>query len=71
LPVVFLEVRRVRHRTRVDVFVDGALRQTFFPFGSFTGGVRVTQADVNGDGVLDVIAQATVNGKHRTRTFLT
>jgi hypothetical protein len=71
LPVVFIEVSRVRHRTRVDVFVDGVLRQSFFPFGSFTGRVQVEQADVNGDGVLDVIARATVNGRHRTRTFLT
>jgi hypothetical protein len=71
LPVVVIEVRRVRHRTRVDVFVDGTLRQSFFPFGSFTGRVRVTQADLNGDGLLDVIAQATINGKKRTRTFLT
>jgi hypothetical protein len=71
LPVVFIAVRRVRHRTQVDVFVDGALRHRFFPFGSFTGRVQVEQADVNGDGLLDVIARATVNGKHRTRTFLT
>jgi hypothetical protein len=55
----------------VDVFVHGFLRHSFFPFGSFTGGVRVEQADVNGDGLLDVIARATVNGRHRTRTFLT
>jgi hypothetical protein len=68
---VFIEVSRVRHRTRVDVFVDGALRQSFFPFGSFTGRVQVTQADVNGDGLLDVIARATINGRQRTRTFLT
>jgi hypothetical protein len=68
---VFIAVRRVGHRTRVDVFVDGALRQSFFPFGSFTGRVQVEQADVNRDGVLDVIARATVNGRHRTRTFLT
>jgi hypothetical protein len=55
----------------VDVVVDGAVRRSFFPFGSFTGRVQVLQADVNGDGLLDVIARATINGKRRTRTFVT
>jgi hypothetical protein len=55
----------------VDVVVDGALRRSFFPFGAFTGRVQVERTDVNGDGLLDVVAQATVNGKKRTRTFLT
>jgi hypothetical protein len=55
----------------VDVVVDGALRRRFFPFGAFTGRVQVQQTDANGDGVLDVVAQATVNGRTRTRTFLT
>jgi hypothetical protein len=71
LPVVEIQVKRVKRRTRVDVVVDGALRKRFFPFGSFTGRVQVQQADVNGDGLLDVIARATVNGKKRTRTFTT
>ena len=51
--------------------VDGLLRRRFFPFGTFTGRVQVLPMDVNGDGLLDVIAQATINGKKRTRTFLT
>jgi hypothetical protein len=31
----------------------------------------VLKADVNGDGLLDVIASATIKGKKRTRTFVT
>jgi hypothetical protein len=71
LPVVEIQVKRVKLRTRVDVVVDGALRKRFFPFGSFTGRVQVQQADVNGDGLPDVVARATINGKKRTRTFTT
>jgi hypothetical protein len=70
-PVVEIVVTRVRRRTQVEVRVDGALRRRFFPFGSFTGPVQVLKADVNGDGLLDVVASATINGKKRTRTFLT
>jgi hypothetical protein len=70
-PVVEVQVKRVGRRTRVVVVVDRVLRRRFFPFGTFTGRVRVVQADVNSDGLLDVIAQATINGKKRTRTFLT
>jgi hypothetical protein len=71
LPVVEIKVKRVKRRTRVDVLVDGALRRRFFPFGAFTGRVQVLRVDVNGDGLFDVVARATVNGKRRTRTFLT
>jgi hypothetical protein len=69
--VVVIQMLRVKRRTRVDVAVDGDLRRRFFPFGAYTGRVTVMQTDVNGDGMLDVVAQATVNGKKRTRTFLT
>ncbi len=62
---------RVKLRTRVDVVVDRALRRRFFPFGAFTGRVQVQRLDVNGDGLLDVIARATIHGKKRTRAFLT
>jgi hypothetical protein len=55
----------------VDVVVEGTLRRRFFPFGAFTGRVHVLQTDVNGDGTLDVVAQATINGKKRTRIFTT
>jgi hypothetical protein len=55
----------------VDVLVDKALRRRFFPFGAFTGRVQVQRLEVNGDGLLDVIARATIHGKKRTRTFLT
>jgi hypothetical protein len=51
--------------------VDRALRRRFFPFGAFTGRVQIAQMDLNGDGLLDVIARAIVNGKKRMRTFLT
>jgi hypothetical protein len=70
LPVVEIQVTRVKRRTRVDVLVGGALRR-FFPFGAFTGRVQILLADVNGDGLPDVIAWATIHGKRRTRTFLT
>jgi hypothetical protein len=69
--VVAIQMVRVRHLTRVDVVVDGALRRRFFPFRAFTGRVQVLQTDVNVDGMLDVVARATVNGKSRVRTFLT
>jgi hypothetical protein len=46
-------------------------RRSFFPFAAFTGRVQILQMDVNGDGLLDVLARATLNGKKRTRTFLT
>ena len=64
-------MKRVKLRTRVDVLVDGTLKRRFFPFGAFTGRVQVLQMDVNGDGLLDVVAHATINGKKRSRTFLT
>jgi hypothetical protein len=69
--VVEILLKRVKGRTRVGVVVDGVHRHRFFPFGAFTGRVQVQKVDVNGDGLLDVIARATVNGKKRTRTFLT
>jgi hypothetical protein len=61
----------VKRRTQVEVRVDGVLRRRFFPFGSFTGPVRVLKMDVNGDGLLDVVASATIKRKQRTLTFLT
>jgi hypothetical protein len=64
-------VKRVGRRKRVDVVVDKILRRRFFPFGAFTGPVQIQRADVNGDGLLDVLAHATLNGKKRTRTFIT
>jgi predicted outer membrane repeat protein len=70
-PVVEIQVTRVKLRTRVDVVVDGALRRRFFPFGAFTGRVQVQRMDVNGDGLLDVVARATISGKRRMRTFVT
>jgi hypothetical protein len=71
VPVVEIRVTRVRRRTLVEVRVDGVLKHRFFPFGAFTGRVQVVKADVNGDGLLDVVASATVNGRRQTRTFVT
>jgi hypothetical protein len=70
-PVVEIQMKRVGRRTRVDVVVDKTLRRRFFPFAAFTGHVQVLATDANGDGLLDVLARATLNGKKRTRTFLT
>jgi hypothetical protein len=71
LPVIEIVVTRVKRRTLAEVRVDGVPKRRFFPFGGFTGPVQVLQADVNGDGLLDVVARATINGKKRTRTFVT
>src|SRR5262245_46970822 len=70
-PAVVVRVQRVQRRKRVDVLVNGVLRRRFFPFGTFTGRVQVQQRDVNGDGLLDVVARAVIHGQIRTRTFLT
>jgi hypothetical protein len=71
VPVVEILVTRVRRRTLVEVRVDGAVKRRFFPFGTFTGRVQVLRADVNHDGLLDVVASAIVNGRRQTRTFVT
>ncbi len=42
---------------QVKVF-DGATTATLFPFGGFTGGVRVAAGDVTGDGKADYIVAA-------------
>lgn len=71
LSVVEIKVKRVGGRTQVDVLVNGVRRRRFFPFGAFKGRVQVQRVDVNGDRLLDLIARATINGKNRTRTFVT
>lgn len=40
----------------------GSEAASFFPYGSFTGGVRVAAGDVNGDGKPDIITGGAVNG---------
>jgi hypothetical protein len=71
VPVVEILVNRVKQETRVDVVVDGALRRRFIPFKAFKGRVQVQRVDANGDGLLDVVARADINGRMQTRTFLT
>jgi hypothetical protein len=43
--------------------------RSFFPFGSFTGGVRVASADVSGDGLADIITGAGPGGAPQVKVF--
>jgi hypothetical protein len=56
---------------RVWVYnADGTLKRTFLAYAaSFTGGVHVAMADVNGDGVLDVITGAGPGGGPHVKVF--
>jgi uncharacterized protein (TIGR03118 family) len=56
----------------VKVFdgATGAVLESFFAYASsFTGGVRVATADVNGDGKADVITGAGTNGGPHVKVF--
>jgi hypothetical protein len=55
-------------RVRVFDAVSGQLKFDFFPFGTFSGGVRVSQGDVNGDGFADIIVGTGV-GSNEVRVF--
>ena len=48
---------------------DGGQVASFTPFGEFTGGVRVASADVNGDGVLDILAATGPGGAPHVKVF--
>lgn len=49
---------------------DGSLRLDFFAYEeAFTGGVRVATADINGDGVQDIITTPGPGGGPRVRVF--
>jgi hypothetical protein len=56
-------------RVRVKDAATGALRGVLTPFKGFGGRLRLQLQDVNGDGSLDLIVQATIHGKRRKKLF--
>src|SRR5262245_45048442 len=69
VPVVAIQLTRVKRRTRVDVVADGDLKRRYFPFGAFKGRVKVARVDVNGDGALDLVVRALINGKRKKKVY--
>jgi hypothetical protein len=73
--VVFRQVRarvvKVKGKSAIEVrdAATGALRQRLFPFGAFKGRVLVVLADLDGDGVADILALASVGGGLRKKAF--
>jgi hypothetical protein len=62
---------KVRGRPRLDLFDarTGALRGRLFPLGSFKGALLILEADVNGDGVADLIVEAIPRGRPPRTVF--
>jgi hypothetical protein len=56
-------------QVRVRDAVTGAVRGLLTPFRGFTGRLRLQWRDVNGDGSLELIVQATIHGKRKMRLF--
>jgi hypothetical protein len=54
---------------RVRDAVTGAVRAALTPFRGFAGRLRLKLQDVNGDGFLDLVVQATIHGKRKTKVF--
>jgi uncharacterized repeat protein (TIGR01451 family) len=48
---------------------SGQLARTILAFPGFNGGVRVSVADINGDGIADIITSAAVPRKPRIKVF--
>ena len=58
-----------RALVRVLDFATGAEKYRFEPYGAYTGGVRVAQGDVDGDGVQDIITATGQGGGPRIRVY--
>lgn len=57
--------------SHVKVFsgIDNALLHSFFAYPGFQGGVRVASADVNGDGLADIITAPTSGSQAHVKVF--
>src|SRR5262249_17214072 len=56
-------------QARVRDAATGSERALLTPFHGFTGRLRMQLRDLNGDGSLDLIVRALVNGKRKTKAF--
>jgi hypothetical protein len=56
-------------RVHVKDAAMGVLRAVLTPFRGFGGKLRLQFLDVNGDGSLDLIVKALINGKPKKRVY--
>src|SRR5262245_1151572 len=56
-------------RVRVRDAATGAVRAVLTPFKGYRGRLRLALRDLNGDGALDLIVQALIKGKRKTRAY--
>src|SRR5262249_15416318 len=56
-------------RVRVQDAATGAVRGVLTPFKGFAGRLRLGLRDVNGDGSADLLVQALIHGKRKTKVF--